>query len=104
MFYSRSINNPSFASKIINQGKKSRLYVLSAFDKRRHILCQHNMNLFQELGGKASVMLLGTKILLINQTKIGLLASNRLYEGDAYGNLYGFDALINFSDVWKFEI
>ena len=25
VFYSRSINNPSFASKIINQGKKSRL-------------------------------------------------------------------------------
>ena len=31
-FYSRSINDPAFALKLLNQGKKSRLFYLSSLD------------------------------------------------------------------------
>ena len=36
VFYSRSINNPSFASKILNQGRKSRLYVCQPLMMKLH--------------------------------------------------------------------
>ena len=36
-------------------------------------------------------------------TQIGVLASNRFYDGGAYGNLFGLDGLFNFSDNWKFQ-
>ena len=103
VFYSRSINNPSFASKIINQGRKSRLYVLSAFDEETPYLVPTQFESFSGVGGKSFSNVIRYQNFLNSKTRIGLLASNRYYEGDAYGNLYGFDALINFSDVWKFE-
>ena len=103
VFYSRSINNPSFASKIINQGRKSRLYVLSAFDEETPYLVPTQFESFSGVGGKSFSNVIRYQNFLDSKTRIGLLASNRYYEGDAYGNLYGLDALVNFSDVWKFE-
>ena len=103
VFYSRSINNPSFASKIINQGRKSRLYVLSAFDEETPYLVPTQFESFSGVGGKSFSNVIRYQNFLDSKTRVGLLASNRYYEGDAYGNLYGLDALVNFSDVWKFE-
>ena len=103
VFYSRSINKPSFASKIINQGRKSRLYILSAFDEETPYLVPTQFESFSGVGGKSFSNVLRYQNFIDSKTQIGLLASNRYYEGDAYGNLYGLDALVNFSDVWKFE-
>tara|TARA_B100001758_G_scaffold199366_1_gene177807 strand:- start:467 stop:2701 length:2235 start_codon:yes stop_codon:yes gene_type:complete len=103
VFYSRSINDPSFASKIINQGRKSRLYVLSAFDEQTPYLVPTQYESFSGIVGKSFSNVIRYQNFINSKTQIGLLASNRYYEGDAYGNLYGFDALFNFSDVWKFE-
>ena len=103
VFYSRSINDPSFASKIINQGRKSRLYVLSAFDEQTPYLVPTQYESFSGVAGKSFSNVIRYQNFINSKTQIGLLASNRYYEGDAYGNLYGFDALFNFSDVWKFE-
>ena len=103
VFYSRSINNPSFASKIINQGRKSRLYVLSAFDEETPYLVPTQYESFSGVGGESFSNVIRYQNFINSKTQIGLLASNRFYEGDAYGNLYGFDALVNFSDFWKFE-
>ena len=36
--------------------------------------------------------------------QIGALATNRLYDGDAYGNLLGIDGLFKFTGGWKFEL
>ena len=52
-FYSRSINNPSFASKILNQGRKSRLYVLSAFDDETPYIVPTQFESFSGVGGKS---------------------------------------------------
>ena len=103
VFYSRSINDPSFASKIINQGRKSRLYVLNAFDEQTPYLVPTQYESFSGIVGKSFSNVIRYQNFINSKTQIGLLASNRYYEGDAYGNLYGFDALFNFSDVWKFE-
>jgi len=103
VFYSRSINDPSFASKLINQGRRSRLYVLSAFDEQTPYLVPTQYESFSGIAGKSFSNVVRYQNFINSKTQVGLLASNRYYEGDAYGNLYGFDALLNFSDVWKFE-
>ena len=103
VFNSRSINDPSFASKIINQGRKSRLYILSAFDEETPYLIPTQYESFTGLVGSSFSNVIRYQNFINSKTQVGLLASNRYYEGDAYGNLYGFDALFNFSDVWKFE-
>ena len=56
VFYSRSINDPSFASKIINQGRKSRLYVLSAFDEQTPYLVPTQFESYLVLEVKALEM------------------------------------------------
>ena len=104
VFYSRSINKPSFASKIINQGKKSRLYMLSAFDEETPYLVPTQYESFSGVGGKSFSNVLRYQNFINSNSQVGLLASNRFYEGDAYGNLFGVDALFNFSNVWKFEL
>ena len=103
VFYSRAINNPSFASKIINQGRKSRLYVLSAFDEETPYLVPTQYESFSGVGGESFSNVVRYQNFISSKTQVGLLASNRIYEGEGYGNLYGFDALVNFSDIWKFE-
>ena len=53
VFNSRAINNPSFAGKILNQGKKSRLYLLSAFDEETPYLVPTQYESFSGVGGKS---------------------------------------------------
>jgi len=101
VFYTRSINNPSFASKILNQGKKSRLYVLSAVDKNSPYLVPTHYESFSGVGGKSFNNVIRYEHLVNQNTRFGGLLSNRLYEGDAYGNLIGLNGIINFSRSWK---
>ena len=53
VFNSRSINSPSFAAKGLNQGKKSRLYFLSAFDDETPYLVPTQFESFSGLGNKS---------------------------------------------------
>ena len=104
IFYSRSINNPSFASKIINQGRKSRLYILNSIDEETPYLVPTQFESFSGVGGKSFSNIIRYQNFINSNTRFGVLASNRYYEGDAYGNLYGIDGLFNFSDRWSFEV
>ena len=56
VIYSRSINNPSFASKIINRGKKSRIYMLSAIDQNSPYIVPTQFESFSGLGGKVLII------------------------------------------------
>ena len=76
VFYSRSINNPTFASKIFNQGRKSRLYVLSAFDEQTPYLVPTQFESYSGIGGKSFGNVLRYQT-FNSKSQIGLLASNR---------------------------
>ena len=104
VFYSRSINNPSFASKIINQGRKSRLYILNSIDEETPYLVPTQFESFSGVGGKSFSNIIRYQNFINSNSRFGVLASNRFYEGDAYGNLFGIDGLFNFSDIWSFEV
>ena len=93
MFYSRSINNPTFASKIFNQGRKSRLYVLSAFDEQTPYLVPTQFESYSGIGGKSFGNVLRYQNFFNSKSQIGLLASNRFYDGGAYGNSVSYTHL-----------
>ena len=104
VFYSRSINNPSFASKVLNQGRKSRIYMLTAIDQDSPYIVPTQFQSFSGVGGRSFNNVLRYQNILNPNIQIGALATNRLYEGDAYGNLIGLDGLFKFSGGWKFEL
>ncbi len=84
--------------------KKSRIYILSAFDEETPYLVPTQYESFSGVGGKSFSNVLRYQNFINSNSQIGFLASNRFYEGDGYGNLFGVDALFNFSNVWKFEL
>jgi len=104
VYYSRSINNPSFASKVLNQGRKSRIYMLTAIDQDSPYVVPTQFESFSGVGGRSFNNVLRYQNILNPNIQIGALATNRLYDGEAYGNLLGLDALFKFSGGWKFEL
>jgi hypothetical protein len=101
VFYSRSINNPTFASKILNQGKKSRLYVLTAVDEDSPYLVPTHYESFSGVGGRSFNNVIKYEHFINQNTRLGGIVSNRLYEGDAYGSLFGINGTFNFKTNWK---
>ena len=53
VYYSRSINNPSFASKFLNQGRKSRIYMLTAIDQDSPYVVPTQFESFSGVGGRS---------------------------------------------------
>lgn len=97
-FYSRSINDPAFALKILNQGKKSRLFYLSSLDNNSpYLIAGRDRSYFGE-GKKSFVNVLRYQRLLKNGSKIGLISTSRAYDGGGYGNLFGLDGLIQITN------
>ena len=97
-FYSRSINDPAFALKLLNQGKKSRLFYLSSLDNNSpYLIAGRDRSYFGE-GKKSFVNVLRYQRLLKNGSKIGLISTSRAYDGGGYGNLFGLDGLIQITN------
>jgi len=96
-FYSRSINNPLYALKILNQGKNSRLFFLSSIDNDSPYLIAGNDRSYFGEGGKSLVNVLRFQRLLKGGSKIGLLSTSRYYKGGGYGNVFGLDGLFQLS-------
>ena len=67
VYYSRSINNPSFASKVLNQGRKVKnLHVLTAIDQNSPYVSPNAVtNHFQESVEEVSITLLRYQNILL---------------------------------------
>ena len=101
-FYSRSINDPLYALKMLNQGKNSRFLLLSSLDNNSPYLIAGNDKSYFGEGEKSLINILRYQHLLGNGSKIGLLSSSRVYNGGGYGNLFGIDGLIQVSNNIRF--
>ena len=80
VYYSRSINNPSFASKVLNQARKSRIYMLTAIDQDSPYVVPTQFESFSGVGGRSFNNVLRYQNILNPNIQIGALATNRLYE------------------------
>lgn len=103
VFNSRSINNPSFAAKALNQGKKSRLYILSALDDETPYLVPTQFESFSGVGAKSFNNVIRYQRFINSNTQLGTVFMNRSYNGGGFGSVFGIDGLFKFSNNWKFE-
>ena len=101
VFYSRSISNPQFASKMLNQGKKSRFFFLTAMDlNSRYLIGGEDKSYSTNLSKSYSGLLRYQRV--SKKTRFGFLSSNRVYENEGYGTLFGLDGQIDLSSAWRF--
>ena len=101
-FYSRSINDPLYALKMLNQGENSRFLFLSSIDRNSPYLIAGNDQSYFGEGGRSLINILRYQHLLGKGSKIGILSSSRVYENGGYGNLFGVDGLIQISNNIRF--
>lgn len=100
-FYSRSINNPLISTKLISQGKKERIYFLSAIDQNSVYQVAGEDRSYLGQGGQSFVNVLRYQRLINKNSRLGLISTNRYYKNGGYGNLFGTDGWFLFSKNWR---
>ncbi len=103
VFYSRAINNPRFASKVIAQAKKSRFFILTALDEDTPILVPTKYKSFSGVGTKSFNNVLRYQNVFNQNAQIGATSLYRKFNEGGYNNVFGTDGLFTFSKLWKFE-
>lgn len=102
-FYSRSIVNPVFASKLFSQFNKSRIFLLNAIDENSPYLVGGEDRSYEGFGDRSFVNILRYQYLLDPKSRLGAFTTNRLYNGGGYGHSTGLDGLFLFSSNWRFN-
>ena len=97
-FYSRSINNPLISTKLISQGKKERVFFLTALDQNSVYQIAGEDRSYLGQGDESFVNVLRYQRLINKNSRLGLLTTNRYYKNGGYGNLLGTDGWFLLSD------
>ena len=101
-FYSRSINNPLISTKLISQGKKERVFFLTALDQNSVYQIAGEDRSYLGQGDESFVNVLRYQRLINKNSRLGLLTTNRYYKNGGYGNLIGTDGWFLLSDKLRF--
>ena len=101
-FYSRSINNPLVSTKLISQGKKERVFFLTALDQNSVYQIAGEDRSYLGQGDESFVNVLRYQRLINKNSRLGLLTTNRYYKNGGYGNLLGTDGWFLLSDKLRF--
>ena len=99
-FYSRSIVNPSVASKILSQGENPASFVKCIGSKLPYLVGGEDRSYIGQ-GGKSLVNVLRYQHLLNPQARFGAVMMNRFYDGGGYGHLFGVDGLFLLNQNWR---
>ena len=102
-FYSRSVNNPLISSKVISQGRKSRIYFLTALDQNSpYLIAGEDRSYFGE-AGQSFVNVFRYQHIINKDIRMGMMTTNRFYEKGGYGHLVGTDGRFILSKNWQFN-
>lgn len=101
-FYSRSINNPLISTKLISQGKKERVFFLTALDQNSVYQIAGEDRSYLGQGDESFVNVLRYQRLINKNSRLGLLTTNRYYKNGGYGNLVGTDGWFLLSEKLRF--
>ena len=100
IFYSRSISDPIFASKLLTQKKESRFFVLTALDEHtKYLVGGEDKSVVGDLDESYLTLIRYQKIL--KKSRIGFISSNRIYRDKGFGSLFGLDGLIDIGNTWR---
>lgn len=92
--YTRSINNPLVSSKLIHQGKKQRMYWLTAYDQNAPYLVAGQNKSYSGEGKEAWSNILSYQQIFDQGRRIGFLSTNRFFQGGGHGQLFGINGLV----------
>jgi len=100
-FYSRSINKPLISTKLLSQGKKSRIYFLTAVDQNSpYQIAGEDQSYFGE-GEQSYVNVFRYQRLINKNSRLGIVTTNRFYANGGYGNLIGTDGWFLINKKWR---
>lgn len=102
--YTRSINNPLAAGRIINRGQKNTWALLSAMDENSPYIIPGEERSYTAMGGKSLSNIFRFKRSLDRGSYLGLLATNRqMLDNNGMGSVIGFDTRYRFNDMYQLE-
>jgi hypothetical protein len=102
--YTRSINDPSAAGKLTGRTGGTSYALLSALDEHSPVIVPFEEHSRLVLDGQSLSNILRVKHDLGEQTHIGLLATDRRYDGGGSGTLAGLDTRVRFDKMHQIEV
>ena len=102
--YTRSINNPKIAGRIINRGQKQSWYMLSALDENSPYTIPGEEQSFSEMGGQSFSNIFRMKRTLNDGSFYGVLATDRrMANNNGSGSTVGFDTRYRLNKKYQIE-
>lgn len=101
--YTRSINNPQNAIKLVQQNEESTFLLLSSVDDNSPYQSSGLYRSYLTSAGKSRVTIARYKKSLPNYSKIGVLVTNRSYAEGGDNTLFEVDGEINFMDYYSIQ-
>ena len=101
LFYTRSINDPIFSGKLLNQGRKGRWYALAAVDENSPYRVAGEDRSYLGNAGKSFVNIVRYQHLISDKSRLGGFNMSRIYENNSQGILWGIDGLFLIGDNWR---
>ena len=102
--YTRSINNPKIAGRIINRGQKLSWYMLSALDENSPYTIPGEEQSFSEMGGQSFSNIFRMKRTLNDGSFYGVLATDRrMANNNGSGSTVGFDTRYRLNKKYQIE-
>ena len=91
--YTRSINDPLFSTKLINQGRNQRYYWLTALDENSPYLVGGENESYFGQGGSSFANIFRFQRTFEGGSNLGFLTTNRFYNDGGNGNTFSVDGL-----------
>lgn len=104
--YTRTINDPLASTKLIHQGDNQRVYWLAAYDQASPYLIAGENGSTAGEGGKAFSNIFSYQRTFDKGSYVGLLSTNRFFEGGGNGHVIGVNGLLRFAELYtlNFEV
>lgn len=102
--YTRSINNPITAGRIINRGQNHSWSILSALDEDSPYIVPGEERSYSAMGGRSLSNIVRYKRSLENASFFGVLATNRkMLDNNGSGTVVGVDGRYRHNDMYQLE-
>ena len=100
-FYSRTINSPSFSSKLVDLNSSSGTILLNAIDETSPYLIGGEDKSYFGDGGVSYINTIRHQKIINEGNKLGVFGTSRYFKEGGYGNLIGVDGLFTFNKIWS---
>lgn len=102
-FYSRLINDPQFAAKLIGRLDRTSVAYLAAYDEHTPIILpfEESSEILQT--GKSAVNILRARRTFGEESHIGMIVTDRRLDGGGSGTLMSADGMVELAKNYRFE-